>query len=233
VLISYRSFLPTRKQAKDTLGALADFLGPTQSAERQRWCHQPVVGSSEREDDMIDDEIELTGHIVERVLDSPLAPLSEASGLSSGPGLYVIVYDGQLPMYAPIRRRWPIYIGSAASLRLRIVEHRRNLTGVADIAISDLVAGAVPVQSHALAQYAEALCISTFDPIWNDPRVAGFGSRYQGDSRAGQRQCPWSVLHPGRRSSRGAPVRSREELIEVVRAQLAKTAPRAGITAFT
>ena len=151
----------------------------------------------------------------EHVLNAPVLPLDAVT--ARGPGAYLLLYCGSLEIYAPIAYRgeggsivqdggFPIYTGSAASLRERRQRHQRNLRGLEDVDEDDLRIIAVPTPSKAGAVYLEQLFIDAFRPAWNEPWLAGFGSKRQGKTRErGQRVSAWNVLHPGRFVDERAP----------------------------
>lgn len=135
-----------------------------------------------------------------------------------GPGAYLMLYCGDLDMYAPVARSadrtsiidaggYPIYAGSASSLRERRQRHVLNLRGLRDLSEDDLRLVVIPTTSVAGALYVEELFIKAFQPVWNQPWLAGFGSKRQGRVRErGQRVSAWNVLHPGRYVDPAAPM---------------------------
>ncbi|CAB4678547.1 unannotated protein [freshwater metagenome] len=178
------------------------------------------------------DELQFSVELLETVFFTAPEPLATADP-PRRPGLYLLLYDGDLEIYSTIKRRWPIYAGNAADLAERFGRHRSNLVDVTDLSVDDFTVVFTPLASHGLAHYAEWLATDTlFKPVWNQPSLAGFGSRFQGNSRTTQQRCPWSVLHPGRRCSTGTPKRSRTELLTIVDGHLAATAPAEGVEPF-
>lgn len=167
--------------------------------------------------------------MVHRTTPEPLTTINP----TGDPGTYLLVYAGALALYRPIARHWPIYVGSAISLSERMGRHRRNLADVEDLDIGDFAVVTIPTCSHHLGVYLEALATTEFRPVWNQPFLSGFGSRFQGRARAHQRRAAWSVLHPGRRCSSGTPLYSRVELAELARQHIALTAPPLTSTLFT
>lgn len=156
------------------------------------------------------------------------------------PGAYGLFYVGPLAMYrrlwrpattepAAVSGGYPIYIGKAQrGLVRRMRDHVINLQGVRDVRPDDLRVVILPVEHPAQAGYLEELLIQTFEPVWCERRLAGFGSMPPGRNRR-DHQAPsrWSVLHPGRRGTpRRAAVVSREELVEIALAHIERTVPR-------
>lgn len=151
----------------------------------------------------------------EEALSARVLPL--AALRTPAPGAYLLLYRGTNEIYQPITYRgaggsiveeggYPIYAGSAVSLRERRRRHQRNLVGLRDLAEDDLRIVAVSTLSKAGAVYLEQLFIDAFRPVWNEPWLAGFGSKRQGRTREqGQRVSPWNVLHPGRFVDHRAP----------------------------
>lgn len=154
----------------------------------------------------------------EHAVNAPVRHLDAVA--TRGPGAYLLLYCGSLKIYASVAYRgnggsivqeggFPIYVGSAASLRERRQRHQRNLRGLVDMSEADLRIVAVPTPSKAGAVYLEQLFIDAFLPVWNEPWLAGFGSKRQGKTRErGQRVSPWNVLHPGRHIDERAPLPS-------------------------
>ncbi len=161
------------------------------------------------------DERRHLAHAAEAAIGGRVQHLSEVA--ERGPGAYLMLYCGDLDMYARAARAggptsllegggYPIYAGSAASLIERRQRHVRNLEGLIDLSEDDLRIVLVPTTSEAGAGYVEKLFIRAFEPVWNQPWLAGFGSKRQGRIRErGQRVSPWNVLHPGRYIHPSAP----------------------------
>jgi hypothetical protein len=177
------------------------------------------------------DEATLSQELSQMIASTEPTPLASA-GPPSRPGVYLLLYTGDLALYARITRRWPIYAGSAESLSGRMCDHRASLRGVKDLSVEDFAVATIAAGSPALAKYLEALAMDLFHPVWNEPRLAGFGSHFQGSARAGQRRPAWSVVHPGRRCGSGAPLRTRRELIKIAKEHLAATVPADGSAPF-
>ena len=168
----------------------------------------------------------------EHALNAPVLPLDAVT--ARGPGAYLLLYCGPLDIYTSIAYRgeggsivrdggFPIYAGSAASLRERRQRHQRNLRGLRDVNEDDLRIVVAPTPSKAGAVYLEQLFIDAFRPVWNEPWLAGFGSKRQGRTRErGQRVSAWNLLHPGRYVDVLAPrsAVTNEQLAERVRGYL-------------
>jgi hypothetical protein len=119
------------------------------------------------------------------------------------PGVYLIAYRGPLPLYHQLAAtRYPVYAGKGDNLADRMNRHRANLAAVTDLHTDDLEARWLHT-SAAQAGYYEALLHHMLRPLWNQPWLAGFGSRYPGAQRLGARTPAWSVLHPGRTVATG------------------------------
>jgi hypothetical protein len=177
---------------------------------------------------------------IDGLLWSPLERLDTI--IDTRPGAYGLFYTGPLPLYRPLRRPrshhpvalaggYPIYIGKAQrGLHRRMRDHIDNLTGVTDIDANDLRAVTLPVDHPAQAAYLEELLIRTFEPLWCQRRLAGFGSMPPGINRR-DHQSPsrWSTLHPGRRGTPRRPPRiSRAELIAFAEQHIRATADNRG-----
>jgi hypothetical protein len=181
---------------------------------------------------MMIDELKLSVQILETAFFTSPEPLACADPPRQ-PGMYLFIYGGELEMYSSIRGRWPIYVGNAVNLAERLQRHRSNLVDVADLSVDDFAVVTSPLGSHGLAYYAEWLAANKlFKPVWNQAPLAGFGSKFQGNPRSAQQRCPWSVLHPGRRCGTGPSKRSQEDLVAIVLAHLAVTAPTDGVCPF-
>lgn len=138
------------------------------------------------------------------------APSPIGDDLSTGPGAYLVLYHGDMPCYAGLRRPrttvtasiiegggYPLYAGSAHDLADRERRHRRKLAASADFDLGDVSLIALRTRYAAAALYTEAILIDEFRPVWNQPWLSGFGSKAQGRVRTeGQRVSPWSRFHP-------------------------------------
>ena len=186
-----------------------------------------------------DEPIELwnRGAHVAIALDAILAMdrrrLTEVGHLPRTPGYYLVFYRRpdrswstiDPTLYASVDRgTYPLYVGSAVNLRERIGEHRKNTEAVASFSGGeDLFTAAVPLHSHADALYAEQLLLGALRCVWNEKFCQGWGSSWQGATRATQAPTPWSVLHPGRRTGLGTSRSTASELAHRVRDHLAQT----------
>jgi predicted GIY-YIG superfamily endonuclease len=170
-------------------------------------------------------ELEIEATMLDSAVRLPRRRLSTATSTSRGPGIYFIFYAGSVPCYNALADgSYPIYIGAARDLAERLGRHRSNTAPVASLAGgADLLVAEAPLGSDPAALYLEALFISRLRPCWNEPWLGGFGSRYQGRSRASQVPPPWSVVHPGRRVGTGVPRNGAEDLRRRVRAHLVAT----------
>lgn len=101
-----------------------------------------------------------------------------------------------------------------------------------EFATSEFHLAFLATSSCHLATYLEGHACDLLKPVWNQPKLAGFGSRFQGAARANQRGATWSVFHPGRRCGNGSPLHSRKELREIIAEHLTTTAPQLGIALF-
>lgn len=141
------------------------------------------------------------------------------------PGIYLIFYTGQLRSYRAVGHGdYPVYIGAAANLAERIARHRRSTEPVRNLRRGhDLSIISIPLTSHPAALYLEGLIGQRLRPCWNQPWLAGFGSRFQGNCRTQQIEPPWSILHPGRRVSNGPPRHRPPELRRMLAQHLRST----------
>jgi hypothetical protein len=178
------------------------------------------------------DEDAATRELIEALFFSTVEPLATCHA-SRGAGCYLLLYRGELDLYAPIAGCWPVYAGATTtSLAGRLSEHRRNLADVDDLSDEDFDVVTFPTVSLHLAGYLEALATASFRPVWNHRLLSGFGSRFQGRARTHQHRAAWTVLHPGRRCSTGAALHSRDELVAITNEHLARTAPPRGVEPF-
>lgn len=155
------------------------------------------------------DEVRNLTCALEATLTTPPVPLAELD--ANAPGAYVMLYCGDLDVYARLRRPGgrddlrpiaagggaPLYVGSAKELRERAGRYRTKLRGCIDVHVEDMLVVAMPTASHAGALYVEGLLIAAFAPVWNEPWLSGFGSKPQGSIRTRhQRVSAWQTLHP-------------------------------------
>lgn len=145
---------------------------------------------------------------LEAALTTPPIELAEMD--ARRPGAYLMLYRGRLPYYARVQRPGgrrdrrpiatgggaPIYIGSASQLRGRTGRYMKKLPCSINVSADDLLVVPMPTSSHAGALYLEGLLIAAFQPVWNQPWLAGFGSQPQGRTRVThQRASAWSRFH--------------------------------------
>lgn len=131
-----------------------------------------------------------------------------------GSGVYAIYYNGDYPLYEPLRgSETPIYVGQAApgkenartpteqGLRLaaRLNEHRKNIKRAVSLKIEDFECRTLVVQT-GWETGAEDYLIRLFRPIWNSETKLVFGLGKHGDSAETRRnrRSPWDTLHAGR-----------------------------------
>lgn len=172
--------------------------------------------------------------ILDELLHRPRDPLTTGSS-RTGPGLYAVFYrcrrtgprrldstPGTAALEQVDAATWPVYVGSALSVRERFNRHLTNAAHLIDIEPGELWTLELPLRSHAASLYAEALVIDALQPVWNQYWCRGFGSRDQGPTRTGQAPSPFSRLH--RISPRGPRSEAiRDELAESVRRHLMAT----------
>ena len=181
------------------------------------------------------DQSEGRSRVLDELLSRPRIRLTEmGSAVGKDPGFYALFYrrqrNGPLPIelypYGLVdMATYPLYLGCAADLRCRIGEHRRNAEPVESLnGGADLLVARVPVSQYADCVWAEQALVEMLLPLWNMPWLAGWGSRWQGRSRASQTPPPWSVLQPGRRVGCGVVQVSAAELAVRAEAHLAATA---------
>ena len=175
-------------------------------------------------------------------------PMALTAVRDGGPGAYLLLHSGPVACFSRARRPggrsatgsisldggWPIYAGSAKSLRERIAgRHHTSISRVVDFDVDDFSVVILPTQSWAAANYAELLLLASDAfgvPALNGP-VKGFGSKHQGKSRTTQRISEFNVLFPGRAASTGATNVTAAELHDRVVAHLERTVPDMATTA--
>lgn len=149
------------------------------------------------------------------------------------PGIYLLHHSAQVAADAPTWRRayaalnsWPIYIGSAASLKERLCRHNRNLMRTTGLAPTDFSVTLVPTHSRGAATHGESMLQELLDPLWCQPWMAGFGSKDVGSKRHDQTVSAWATLHPRAGTGTGRPTVSAETLICQIRQYLADHSSR-------
>ena len=178
-------------------------------------------------------EREVLCDLLDTVEQSPAQRLDRCE-LSGRPAVYVWSYCRDRPthgrrhleLYQQYLRDsgWPVYVGSAASGRARRGRHLNTLAQVRDIGAADVEVVALTMPSHAAALYAEALLQRAYRPLWNEPWLSGLGSsRDQGRARRTQRRSAFAVVHGRTGCGTGQPLRTYDELIELIEAHLAET----------
>lgn len=131
-----------------------------------------------------------------------------------GSGIYAIYYDGDFPIYRPIRgTETPIYVGKAdpkldhattpkeqgERLSVRLRDHRRSINNAKNLQIAAFHYRSLVVQS-GWQQAAEHHLIAQFKPIWNSETNICYGFGKHGDDPETRRnlRSPWDTIHPGR-----------------------------------
>lgn len=163
----------------------------------------------------------LAASVAEALLESDPKPLGDLAPFF-GVGIYAIYYTGDFPAYDWISRsnrdgQWlaPIYVGKAVpkgarkgnplrqaganqrELSGRLKEHADSIrVATSTLRIEDFHARYLVVEDIWIP-LAEALMITHFAPIWNNP-VEGFGNHDPGAGRYEGLRPRWDVLHPGR-----------------------------------
>lgn len=166
------------------------------------------------------DERRLVSNALEQLDATSSLPLVDA--VQGGPresGVYLLEYLGAHPLYERFARsETPIYTGSTNALHDRLMRHRRSLTQVVDLDVSDFSIKIIECPSVHAASLLEGLLVDAAAPLWNQRWLAGFGSRAQGPGRVRhQRRSAWDTLHQGREWATGKVTRDRDELVELVR----------------
>ena len=125
----------------------------------------------------------------------------------TGPGVYALVYRGDLACYRRLRRPsgdsgsivvsggFPIYVGSALRLAARIRDHNRKLATAIDLDPSEFLVIQLETKSPESSLYAEAILIAETQACWNKPWIAGVGGRARGAVRQHARRSSWSRFH--------------------------------------
>ncbi len=173
------------------------------------------------------DELDIETSVLDEARHRPRHPLIAGSAPHDrAPGIYLLFYVGSLRTYRQVSDgSYPVYIGAATNLAERITRHRRSTQPVRNLRSGrDLTVISVPLESHPAALYLEGLIHRRLQPCWNQPWLAGFGSRFQGNSRTRQIEPAWSVLHPGRRVARGPAASQPHELRSLLVQHLRATA---------
>ncbi len=124
------------------------------------------------------------------------------------PGVYALYYSGKEPLYRPVSvarpllASAPIYVGNAASLHGRLMDHIASVTAVSNLRLKDFWFRYLPMDNKILGPSAELLLIEEFNPVWNTV-LTGFGNHDPGGScRRNQSSSLWDTVHPGRQHSK-------------------------------
>ncbi len=127
---------------------------------------------------------------VEKLEASPLLPLTKGVGPQAS-GIYVLYFRDRL-----------VYIGKASkgttkskrTLRGRLSEHVRKISGRQKIALSDMKCRYLTFNSEWWVFAAEFALMTHYRPEWNE---SGFGSKVPGVGRPGTyRVSRWNELFP-------------------------------------
>ena len=171
------------------------------------------------------DELDLELMVIDVAMHERPTRITEMSTPTTDPGVYLVFYVGPLTTYQAVGDgRFPVYAGSAKSLSSRWRRHRKNCLPVRNLdGGAALWLIAVPLGSYAAALYAERLLIDRLRPLWNEPWLGGFGSRFPGETRRSQAPPPWLLMHPGRRMTEGRSSVSTKLLGRRMREHLAAT----------
>jgi len=151
------------------------------------------------------DEESDTIRAIETALEAPASCLQDER--RRVPGAYLLLYRGTMSLYRRLRRPdesalgsitcdggYPIYVGSALDLAERARRHQRKAEALLEPGA--LLFVGLATASLAGGVYAERILIDQFRPVWNQPWLAGWGSKRQGRTRtASQKPSPWAALH--------------------------------------
>lgn len=132
----------------------------------------------------------------------------------AGPGVYALFYDGDFPLYQPVRSpdaTDPIYVGKAVpagarkglakpskgkSLFNRIKQHTKSIEASATLKAEDFSCRYLVVTPLWITM-AERFLLEHYKPIWNVV-LDGFGNHDPGSGRHKGEITWWDALHPGR-----------------------------------
>lgn len=126
--------------------------------------------------------------VVKKLESSPLLPLVQGAGPSES-GVYALYFQGTL-----------VYIGkvskgttkSKRTLRIRLGEHFRKISGAKQISLSDMQCRYLTFASEWWVFAAEFALITHYTPLWNS---SGFGSKKPGIGRPGtSRVSKWAKI---------------------------------------
>ena len=163
--------------------------------------------------------------VIEHIEWTDPTPLAEIEA-SDGPGIYVMtLYRSRLKCYERlVDRGHVVYAGSSGtSLAIRMQRHATSVADIRNLDVADVGVIAVGLPSGSASLAVERLLQDAYRPLWNQRFLLGFGSRYQGSTRATQATPPFNVLHPGRRSGSGACRLTRHEIVDSAVAHLEST----------
>ena len=130
--------------------------------------------------------------VVEKLESSEILTLAKNVGPAAS-GIYALYHKGKL-----------VYLGkaskgttaSARTLRARLNEHVRKISGRQNIALGDMKFRYLTFASEWWVFAAEYALIANYKPEWN---ASGFGSKTPGVGRPGtDRVSRWNALYPKR-----------------------------------
>lgn len=148
------------------------------------------------------------------VLEFERQPLHDlAADISvSGPGIYCLIYSGDLEFYREIVGIGrPIYVGKAEppgsrrgesinveapALRDRLRIHARSVDQASNLEIQDFRYRYLAMEPVWIT-LAERFAIDHYKPVWNRC-LDGFGDNNPGSGRYNGERSWWDTLHPGR-----------------------------------
>lgn len=165
--------------------------------------------------------------IVRELMDRPVYSLPLTKSFS-GPGVYLLYYDGDFPPYARLRSPnadRPIYVGKAepvskvstaksrgkdsssepvvvpgVELYSRIVQHATSISAVENLGIAHFRCRYLPV-APLWIRLVENLLMDEYWPLWNKV-IKGFGNHDPGGNRSPTVSW-WDAMHPGRPAALG------------------------------
>jgi len=146
-------------------------------------------------------ETEMSRNILDLARMGARLPLDRTEART--PGFYLLFLEegrggADLGRYGWLREgaRYPVYAGSAHDLRQRMRRHAGTLDGAEGIDLAQVLAVTIPTRTSAGALFGEAVALDAWRPLWNQPRLTGFGSRYPGRNRVrSQTPTAWDGLH--------------------------------------
>lgn len=193
-----------------------------------RWAPFVPITNTDQIGTVVDEwrDLDIELAVLDEAVNTPRQPLLDTNLPAGRAVVYFTFLSGGPAPYAQVAdARWPVCVGSARDGRERVGRHRINCRSIPNLGRGELVwICAVETASEAAARYVEALCIARLRPIWNQPCMAGFGSKDQGSRRRTQAPPPFALVHPGRIVGTGDPTVSTGMLRRRIVEHLAKTA---------